>query len=504
MSNSVPTTQAMSHATMQMQKQNMELVHNEVKALGKSGLSQEEKSKKLREQCEGFESIFIQKMWQQMRATLPQENPLVGREEKFWQGMYDTELSKEMAKGGGIGLADMMYDQLSQNLVSASRTAAMQSAGAGGIALERGLRFSGAQNAASPSLAATATAPNASPNAKNVDSGFSPEQFMPSPLAGILAEHKQDAKSAPRDLLAPREGVAQGALASSAPHVAGTFVAAGNKAPLYENLDGAAAGATLGTGFSTSGQNIGQSAGNQTHFVNSANNPNALATMTGQGQNSALAQQFLSNLQAKQSANGQHAGQLTGPQRAAQAQYAVGSPPPANGVLPAGQLQQGAHVVRTTYTTNVPAGQRKADKQRLVENAMREAQQKRNKNTTVQGQPSPAQGYSASAGQAGGMTFGVQAGMGQAGVGQVGNIQGQFQVGQPFAPIVPGQPNQPQQPSQPSQPAQPGQPTQPQQPYQPQQPTQAVNPVQVGTHFVAPPAMVPNSGTAQGGTQRKS
>ncbi len=108
----------------QMQSQDVSLKQRQVSSLGKSNLNEVEKEKKLREACEGFESIFIQKMWQQMRATLPQENPLVGREEKFWQGMYDQELSKKMASSGGIGLADMMYDQLSQNLLSASRTTA--------------------------------------------------------------------------------------------------------------------------------------------------------------------------------------------------------------------------------------------------------------------------------------------------------------------------------------------------------------------------------------------
>ncbi len=108
----------------QMQAQDMELKQNQVTALNKSNMSDAEKEKKLREACEGFESIFIQKMWQQMRATLPQENPLVGREEKFWQSMYDQELSKKMASSGGIGLAEMMYDQLSKNLVSASRATA--------------------------------------------------------------------------------------------------------------------------------------------------------------------------------------------------------------------------------------------------------------------------------------------------------------------------------------------------------------------------------------------
>lgn len=92
-------------------------------------MTEAEKEKKLREACEGFESIFIQKMWQEMRSTLPKTNMLQGREEQYWQSMYDQELAKSMTSAGGIGLADMMYAQLSRDLVSASRGTASAKAG---------------------------------------------------------------------------------------------------------------------------------------------------------------------------------------------------------------------------------------------------------------------------------------------------------------------------------------------------------------------------------------
>lgn len=114
----------------QSQGRQLEL-QNRVRGLNESAssrLTPEQKEKRLREACEGFESIFIQKMWQQMRATLPQNGLLHSRDEKMWQDMYDQELAKSMASVGGIGLADMMYEQLSRNLVSASRG----TAGAGG------------------------------------------------------------------------------------------------------------------------------------------------------------------------------------------------------------------------------------------------------------------------------------------------------------------------------------------------------------------------------------
>ncbi len=82
---------------------------------------QRDQKEKLREACEGFESIFLQRMWEQMRATVPDEGYLHSKEEKFWQSMFDQELSKKMASAGGVGLGDMLFDQLAVTLLDASR-----------------------------------------------------------------------------------------------------------------------------------------------------------------------------------------------------------------------------------------------------------------------------------------------------------------------------------------------------------------------------------------------
>lgn len=80
------------------------------------------KEEKLRESCEGFESIFLQKMWEQMRKTVPKEGYLHSKDEEMYQSLFDVELCKKMASAGGIGLADMLYEQLSQQLVNSGRT----------------------------------------------------------------------------------------------------------------------------------------------------------------------------------------------------------------------------------------------------------------------------------------------------------------------------------------------------------------------------------------------
>lgn len=88
------------------------------KRLGDTATKQE----KLREACEGFEAVFIQKMWEQMRKTVPKEGYLHSKDEEMYQSLFDVELSKKMAGAGGIGLADMLYQQLSQQLEDTGRT----------------------------------------------------------------------------------------------------------------------------------------------------------------------------------------------------------------------------------------------------------------------------------------------------------------------------------------------------------------------------------------------
>ncbi len=78
--------------------------------------------KKLREACKGFETIFITKLWQEMRATLPKDGYLHSKDEEFYLSMFDQEVSKKLADSGGIGLGKMLYDQLKASMEDASRT----------------------------------------------------------------------------------------------------------------------------------------------------------------------------------------------------------------------------------------------------------------------------------------------------------------------------------------------------------------------------------------------
>jgi len=76
---------------------------------------------KLKEASQGFETIFISKLWEQMRQSVPKEGYLHSREEDMYLSMFDRELAQKMSESGGIGLGQMLYDELKDQLQAKAR-----------------------------------------------------------------------------------------------------------------------------------------------------------------------------------------------------------------------------------------------------------------------------------------------------------------------------------------------------------------------------------------------
>ena len=81
--------------------------------------------KKLKQACEGFEEMFMEIMYKQMRDTVP-ENSLFGSSnaDKILESMRDSELMKQASASGGIGLADILYRQMKKDSEAIVPTAA--------------------------------------------------------------------------------------------------------------------------------------------------------------------------------------------------------------------------------------------------------------------------------------------------------------------------------------------------------------------------------------------
>ena len=78
---------------------------------------------KLKATCQEMEAVFLNMMLTRMRATVPKGN-LLGNSsgEQMMTSLLDTELTKNMAQAGGMGLADMLYRQLSKTTVKSQAT----------------------------------------------------------------------------------------------------------------------------------------------------------------------------------------------------------------------------------------------------------------------------------------------------------------------------------------------------------------------------------------------
>ncbi len=69
--------------------------------------------KALEQASQEFEALFLQQMLGAMRSTVPESDLFGDRTaEKTFEHLLDEEMSKDMAKAGGIGLAEILYKQM--------------------------------------------------------------------------------------------------------------------------------------------------------------------------------------------------------------------------------------------------------------------------------------------------------------------------------------------------------------------------------------------------------
>lgn len=66
-----------------------------------------------RKVAEDFEAFFLAQAFQPMFASIEAAEPFGGGQaEQMWRGMQVDEMGKAMAKAGGVGIADAVYQQI--------------------------------------------------------------------------------------------------------------------------------------------------------------------------------------------------------------------------------------------------------------------------------------------------------------------------------------------------------------------------------------------------------
>ncbi len=79
--------------------------------------------KALRAVAQQFESLFTRMMIKSMRDAVGKDPVFGSDQEQMYQGMFDDQLSVDLARGRGLGLADMLIRQLQRMGVSGSGSA---------------------------------------------------------------------------------------------------------------------------------------------------------------------------------------------------------------------------------------------------------------------------------------------------------------------------------------------------------------------------------------------
>src|SRR6478609_5299227 len=68
----------------------------------------------IRETARQFESLFTTMMLKSMRDATPKDELFGSDQQDFYQDMFDQQMSMQLSKGKGLGLADMLVRQLMQ------------------------------------------------------------------------------------------------------------------------------------------------------------------------------------------------------------------------------------------------------------------------------------------------------------------------------------------------------------------------------------------------------
>lgn len=113
--NSITSSQSIKD-TMQMTQnlnQGVEFEETLAKAMA------EKDDKKIKEACEQVETYMLTSIFKQMKESTKMGEELVpkGDYEEMFEDQLIEKQCESMVKAGGIGLADMMYKQMSMNAV---------------------------------------------------------------------------------------------------------------------------------------------------------------------------------------------------------------------------------------------------------------------------------------------------------------------------------------------------------------------------------------------------
>ena len=90
---------------------------------GGNAVSRTNEQQALQKACADMESVFIYHLLKEMRSTIP-DSGLTGEGgsmKEMYNHMTDSQLARELADNGGIGLSEILFRQLNRLAVEAKK-----------------------------------------------------------------------------------------------------------------------------------------------------------------------------------------------------------------------------------------------------------------------------------------------------------------------------------------------------------------------------------------------
>mgnify|MGYP002637887660 CR=1 FL=1 len=82
-------------------------------ALQNSEASTGNDKQRMKQTAQDFEAIFVQQIFKEMKRTVPDGGLLPrGQAEEIYSDLQDMEAAKQLTGHGGIGLAEMLLEQM--------------------------------------------------------------------------------------------------------------------------------------------------------------------------------------------------------------------------------------------------------------------------------------------------------------------------------------------------------------------------------------------------------
>ena len=104
---SLPPVHIEKNLFLQMSEKNLARLRNP------SSFGNIDSEKKIEKVSRDFESIFLHKLLSSMRKTVPKSGLLDSFATDMFKSMMDEEISREMSKNKGMGMGEMIYNELS-------------------------------------------------------------------------------------------------------------------------------------------------------------------------------------------------------------------------------------------------------------------------------------------------------------------------------------------------------------------------------------------------------